>query len=146
MRDWKWRACSWARDRGGEWVRKREKAALMRHLITTSVRIPVFHHQLPFNLVRAPTCRFEWAARPPRHLQINEKCHIWFHSSSGGVWEVVGGGGRGGREGGGGSSASALTQTVFCCSSLSASSRSCFGVGRQVVLAGSVAFCFFLLG
>lgn len=40
--DWKWRACSWVRE-----GRVDERAALMRHLITTSVRIPLFYHQLP---------------------------------------------------------------------------------------------------
>lgn len=53
--------------------------ALICHLITTTVRIPLFYHHLPHS-VRAKLS-FRVSVPPKRHLQINEKCHNRFCSS-----------------------------------------------------------------
>lgn len=72
MWDWKWRACSWLRE-------KCVSLALMRNLIKATVRILLFYSHLSYS-VRA-WVSFRVSLPPKRHLQINEKCHNWFYSS-----------------------------------------------------------------
>lgn len=73
--DWKWRACSLG-ERGESGWESGPNTASHYNLCQDPSILP----SAPLNLVRAQLS-FRVSVLPRRHLQINEKCHIWFHSS-----------------------------------------------------------------